>query len=283
MRFGKRCGSEALYTLGQHLAASYDAGLDYSKIYRTLRSVNTPRPEDCDVVALPCAVLPELGVMVVRESTDPTKGTILAFKGGHNAESHNHNDIGNFIVYRNGKPVLIDVGVGTYTKQTFSADRYKLWFMQSGYHNLPSFNGVDQHQGGSFFSIDDLYSEENRTLSMELSQAYTPDAHLDSYRRTLSLDGDTVKVTDSYTLKECGECVFHFMSATEPKLTSDGVIALAEDMTLSFDPSLKCEIEGFDPVGMNTQSAWGTDTLYRIKLSVTAESGDYTFTVSPAN
>ena len=113
MRFGSKCGSEALYTLGQHLAASYDAGLDYSKIYRTLRSVNTPKPEDCDVVALPCAVLPELGVMVARESTDPTKGTILALKGGHNAESHNHNDVGNFIVYRNGKPVLIDVGVGT--------------------------------------------------------------------------------------------------------------------------------------------------------------------------
>ena len=48
-------------------------------------------------------------------------GLYLAAKGGHNAESHNHNDVGNFIVYSDGRPLLIDVGVGTYTSKTFSA------------------------------------------------------------------------------------------------------------------------------------------------------------------
>src|SRR2546430_9673482 len=36
--------------------------------------------------------------------------------GGHNAQSHNHNDVGNFIVYGDGRPVLIDLGVETYSE-----------------------------------------------------------------------------------------------------------------------------------------------------------------------
>src|SRR5207237_4974079 len=32
-----------------------------------------------------------------------------------------------------GEPVLIDAGVGTYTRQTFSPRRYEIWTMQSAY------------------------------------------------------------------------------------------------------------------------------------------------------
>jgi hypothetical protein len=90
--------------------------------------------------------------MVLRESENPDEGLFLAMKGGDNNESHNHNDVGSFIVYKNGKPVLIDAGVGEYTKQTFSPDRYKIWSMQSLYHNLPSFDGVGQVNGSQYAS-----------------------------------------------------------------------------------------------------------------------------------
>ena len=38
---------------------------------------------------------------------NPWLTRVLAAKAGHNAESHNHNDIGNFVVYVDGKPVLV--------------------------------------------------------------------------------------------------------------------------------------------------------------------------------
>ena len=38
-------------------------------------------------------------------------------------------------------------GVGTYTRQTFSSERYTIWTMQSNYHNLPMINGVPQKYG----------------------------------------------------------------------------------------------------------------------------------------
>ena len=279
-RFGQKTGSDGLVAFAhQHYA---DQMIVTSAMgYRSMKDLATPAPERIDSPLPTASWMPDLKVLTLRESGNSAEGTFLGAKGGSNGEMHNHNDVGNFVVYRNGNPVIIDTGVGTYTKQTFSSERYKLWFMQSGYHNLPSFCGADQMQGGAYASADECFSEDTRTLSMELSGAYTPAAGLDSYRRTLSLEGDTVKVTDSYKLKEVGECVFHFMSATEPKLVKEGTIALAENMTFSFDPALKCEIEAFDPVGMNTQSSWGTDVLYRIKLSVCADKGEYTFVFSP--
>ena len=41
------------------------------------------------------------------------KNWFVAAKGGNNAESHNHNDIGNFIVYQNNQPLVIDLGRDT--------------------------------------------------------------------------------------------------------------------------------------------------------------------------
>src|SRR5690606_13653819 len=60
-------------------------------------------------------------------------GLFFAAKGGHNKESHNHNDVGTFSLYVDAIPFFIDVGVGTYTRQTFSSERYTIWTMQSGY------------------------------------------------------------------------------------------------------------------------------------------------------
>src|SRR5690606_14252624 len=50
-----------------------------------------------------------------REQEGSAKGFYFAAKGGHNYESHNHNDAGHFILYYDGKPVIVDAGVGTYT------------------------------------------------------------------------------------------------------------------------------------------------------------------------
>jgi hypothetical protein len=75
--------------------------------------------------------------MAAREKGGSIEGLYVAAKGGYNDESHNQNDAGHFIVYSDGQPPIIDVGVETYSTKTFSASRYDIWTMQSGYHNLP--------------------------------------------------------------------------------------------------------------------------------------------------
>ena len=59
-----------------------------------------------------CAWLPDIQVMVSRDKASSTEGLYIAAKAGHNQESHNHNDVGNFMVFYNGKPLLIDFNIG---------------------------------------------------------------------------------------------------------------------------------------------------------------------------
>ena len=223
--------------------------------------------------------LPDLGVMTARECEDSEKGMFVAAKAGTNDEMHNHNDCGNFMIYYNGNPVIIDTGVGQYTKQTFSADRYKLWFMQSGYHNLPSFGGIDQKDGKKYFSTAKQFNKDERSLSSELKFAYPEEAGIESYVRRVSLNGGVVEVSESITLTEPKEIDFHIMLAAEPTLLEGGKISLSEGRTLTYDTSLSVELESFDPVGMDTKSAWGTEVLYRLHFRITTDKCNLKFTI----
>src|SRR2546430_13970641 len=94
-----------------------------------------------------------------RSTPDSGARLYLSAWAGHNAQSHNHNDVGNFIVYGDGTPVLIGVGVETYSAKTFSAQRYEIWTMQSAYHNLPTINGIMQGAGREFQAKDVSFGE----------------------------------------------------------------------------------------------------------------------------
>ena len=93
-------------------------------------------------------------------------GVVLAVKGGGNDDSHNHNDTGSLILYDGSHPILADIGVETYTKTTFSKDRYTLFPMQSLYHNVVNFAGVGQEAGAQFRAKD--VEADERGVSMEL-------------------------------------------------------------------------------------------------------------------
>ena len=280
-RYGEKCNSEILKSYADSMLKYENVTFDVSTPYRTLRSYTTPTRdvENTRLLAAMDTYFPDLKVMVLRESENPSEGMFFAMKGGHNNESHNHNDVGSFIVYRNGKPVLIDAGVGEYTKQTFSPDRYKIWSMQSLYHNLPSFDGVGQPNGERYASKNEKYDEKARSLSLELSDTYDLVCGVVSYVRTGSLNGGKITISERVQLGEEKLIDFMMLTHVEPKLTEDGKVALAEGCMLSYDPMLAVEIEPFDPVGLNAKTAWGTDTLYRLHFKLKADSCSVQFTI----
>ena len=278
IRFGKKTGSEFLVSFGKKQAKYGDHFFSQSHMYRSLKWLHTPYTVEENCAMPQYTELPDLGVMTARESSDSSVGMFVAAKGGNNGEMHNHNDCGNFMVYYNGKPVIIDAGVGRYTKQTFSADRYKLWFMQSGYHNLPSFGGVDQTDGKRYSAVDVIFDSEARSITSELKNAYPAESGIESYQRRVSFDG-AVTVEENIKLTEVKEIDFHLMLASQPEIVSDGVISLPEGRTLSYDASLSVEVECFDPVGMDTAYAWNTEKLYRLHFRKTADKCNVTFTI----
>jgi hypothetical protein len=278
IRFGHKTGSEFLEAFGRKQAKYGDYFFSQSHMYRSLKWLNTPtaKEEECPMPLY--SELPDLGVMSAREFSDSEKGMFVAAKGGNNGEMHNHNDCGNFMVYYNGNPVIIDTGVGVYTKQTFSKDRYKLWFMQSGYHNLPSFGGVDQRDGGKFRATETEFDPVARSIKTELKYAYPSEAGVESYVRRVSFDG-TVTVEENVVLSEAKEIDFHMMLAKAPVLLEGSEIALPEDRVLTYDPSLTAELEEFDPVGMDTLHSWGTKKLYRLHFRINTDKCNVRFTI----
>ncbi|GAA0474912.1 heparinase [Actinoplanes capillaceus] len=142
---------------------------------------------------------PSTQVLVARSEAGGSAGLTLAVKGGHNDENHNHNDVGSFIVARDGAPVLVDPGRPTYTAQTFGPHRYEIWTMRSTWHNTPTIRGVEQAAGRAFAAQNVVAGDAS--LTMDLAAAYPRDDVL-SWIRVARLDRatGTVTVRDSWEL-----------------------------------------------------------------------------------
>lgn len=162
-------------------------------------------------------------LMIAREQANTSKGLYVAAKGGHNDESHNHNDIGHFIVYCNGSPMIIDPGALTYTSKSFFSERYTLWAMQSDYHNLPNVNGVQQMDGKQYRATDVEYyrAHETARLSMNIAEAYPESSMIKSWIRTVSLvrgPSPYVEIKDNFQLHQwIGPITFYLMTPCLPK------------------------------------------------------------------
>jgi hypothetical protein len=227
--------------------------------------------------------LPDLQVMGARSSENSVQGFYVAAKGGHNAESHNHNDVGNFIVYYDGSPVIIDVGVETYTAKTFSKDRYSIWTMQSAYHNLPTINGVMQKDGREYHASDVKFAADEKTVrfSLDIARAYPTEAKVKSWMRTITLDrGRDVVINDRYELGGIVKPVtLSLMTSCVPTVTKEGEVSLRQDVegrqrTISLLYDASKFLASIEPIVIEDQrlkSSWG-EKIYRIVLTSKART-----------
>ncbi len=277
-RMGEKCASKPLVDFGVTMSAIDDFKMPWTHIYRGMKNMMSATPEAKEAVADTRIWFPDLKVMAARESSNPKEGMFVAMKGGNNDESHNHNDVGNFVVYYNGNPVIIDTGAGRYKKQTFSARRYELWYMQSEYHNLPTFGGVGEKNGAQYRSRDEVYDEESGGVKMQLADAYLPAASVTSYVRECVLDGSTVRVTDTVELDGERDIDFRFVTHVKPVINGSG-IALAEGRVMSWQGDLTADIEPFAALDSGIENAWKTPELYLIHLRTRAAGGTYTFEI----
>lgn len=297
-RYGNRIGDETMMAFGAWAAEQRrgrrSGGVDgYRDLYSLFHydeifNVKGAQPHLRDVW------FPDLQVFAARDQGGTADGFYVAGKGGHNAESHNHNDVGNFIVYRNGLPVLIDAGVGTYTAQTFSSRRYEIWTMQSGYHNLPTINGVMQKNGRKFAAKDVIYQQTDQSaqFSLDIAGTYPEDAGVKSWQRTVRLNrGKGIAVEDDYVLnKVSGEMTLTLMTPCEVSVVSPGKLTLKGDGEKFGSASLLYDAKKFEAVteavvleDRRLSRSWQTEALTRILLKVKspAKKGQWTVNVMP--
>lgn len=290
--FGEAIGDDAMKSHGLYLMQTQRlAEVGYASkgdreqnLRRILRGLSLVSRIDTKPVGPPLTRdvwLPITEVMTTRCREGSSQGFFVGAKGGHNRESHNHNDIGSFVVYFNGRPLIVDAGVETYTALTFGPHRYTLWPMRSSYHTLlPTVNGVEQQHGFDHRSSDVGYTatSDSSSFTLDIAAAYPEAAGIDRWQRTITLArGNDVTITDEYRLvRPVSSLALAFLTPCEVGVGELGVIRLDERLyhdgrvsatgKVEYDASLVVsDVQAIPINDTRMQRVWGP-ALYRVQL-----------------
>ena len=156
----------------------------------------------------------------------------FAAKGGHNGESHNHNDIGTFIIAQDGKQIVADTGAGEYTAEYFrDATRYNNLSTSSLGHSVPIIDGKGQKASAEYGAK--LISARENEFALDIAGAYGI-AGLKSLTRKFSFEDNVAVMEDKIEQDgSVGSIVERFVLNSEPKykdgkLYIDGICAESE-------------------------------------------------------
>ncbi|MDH5602888.1 MAG: heparinase II/III-family protein [Cyclobacteriaceae bacterium] len=220
--------------------------------------------------------LPDTQVAGGRDKAGSTSGFFFAAKGGHNAESHNHNDLGSCVLYFDGKPCLIDIGRENYVAKTFSSQRYEIWTMQSQYHNLPKINGIDQMQGRQFAAKNTSFSADAKkaVFSTDISDAYIKEAGVKKWVRSYRLDrGKKFIISDQYELSEIGKdpTTLNFVTYCKVTEQAPGILRLEGDgfmLDMKYDTKVVSPVIEFNEVTDTSLKRYWPNGITRIVLNI---------------
>jgi hypothetical protein len=293
-RFGKAIGDERLMRFGQYMyernPRPEGEGFQKPRRLADLLALKDMPAGQAPYAPVDDAWFSDIQVMTARARN----GLFLATHAGNNGESHNHNDVGDFIVYLGKEPVIIDAGRGNYTATTFSPRRYTLWFTQSQYHNLPIVNDVGQSPGRQFAarSVKETAGDQV-SLSMDIAAAYPKEAGIDSWTRTVTLDrrADEIRISDDYSLaKDPTSLQQVFMTICDVDTSGPGRIRLTtpsgKAVNISYDAGLwsaTTDTPSTDgPEYSSFTTKWGGRPIKRIVLAARKPSARNTIRYSIA-
>ena len=290
-RYGKAINDKQLSDFGAYLSqeiskmpevgGTLDASLQKFLIWEEMKKV-TSRNFSADHFWLD-------GIQIAggRSKNGSTDGFYFGAKGGNNNESHNHNDIGSFILYFNGDPIIIDAGVGTYTSKTFSSKRYELWNMQSAYHNLPVINGFQQTAGSKYMASDVKFQNVKNTLnfSLNIAKAYPNEARCKNWIRTYKFNRKSgLTITDKVELDSIiNPNNINFLVAGKIEEVSKGRLKLNgknESLIFVYNPKLfNYSVEKIEIDDERLSKVWG-ESIYRLSLIQLQQTLDSSHTFS---
>ncbi|MBR4888159.1 MAG: heparinase II/III family protein [Clostridia bacterium] len=278
-RYGKKIDDDNMVRLGVALHRLYkeedshvdpeaakvpDMHGDYRHHYRHMVAAvsfaELENAEDRGFPLLESVFIDGTEMIAERQQGGTTEGLYLSAKGGHNNESHNHNDIGSFVVYSDGQQAIVDLGAGLYTAKTFGPERYTIPQMQSSYHNLPEINGVMQHEGAQYTSANVSYKNEGgvTVFSEDIAGAYPTAAGVNTWQRTFTFNRaektiiladeaefvgeknhlETMFILPVEPVLEGGVVTIPLENARPVVITGEDVTFSVEEVDLSYDEKL---------------------------------------------
>lgn len=234
--FGKCTENGALMALGAQILARHDDVRlhDTPQMNRVLFTLFADPPAPAEIMPPQWMCLPDLQVYAWRRD-----GLYMACKGGHNGESHNHNDVGSFVIYADGAPEVIDLGNCVYTAKTFGPDRYTLMNTRSKNHNVPLIGGAEQ-AAGCGYAAREVCADEGG-IRMEIGGAYPKEAEITQLTRALRMTDVGIQLTDCVGLIGLKTVTWVFMLRNQPEI-SPGRVAFGS-LCLTVDDDLVARAE----------------------------------------
>ena len=117
----------------------------------------------------------QTGVLITRPILGSSCHIGVAFKGGNNAESHNHNDVGSFTIVQGNEIMVGDPGAIPYTANIFNSKyRYTYKTVGSFGHPVPLVAGVEQQPGAQARSkiVHTDFTLEKDEMTLDIASAY---------------------------------------------------------------------------------------------------------------
>ena len=217
---GKMLGDPALTAFGERMCGTVADQLnDVPHLTRVLDLLfHEPSAEKIPEAGTEDTWFPDLQVRLVRRGS-----WSLACKGGHNGENHNHNDVGSFILFRDGEPAVVDAGNMVYTATTFSAARYTLWNVQAVWHNLPVVGGFEQREGREHAAENVVCTPDG--MELDISAAYDSEAGVEQLKRSFTLRVDGLNLADEGRLRIPREITWVFLLRDKPEWKDEQITA----------------------------------------------------------
>lgn len=163
------------------------------------------------------------GILICRPQPGSACNIGAAFKGGNNAENHNHNDVGSYAVVVGNQQVMGDAGGPyAYTNKTFSEVRYTLYKSLGSFgHPVPRINEIEQAEGATSAAkvLQTRFSDTEDVYKIDIKSAYQ-DKSIEKLTRTFKLDRTAkgkVSVTDEFRLSNAG--IFETAITTRSSIT----------------------------------------------------------------
>jgi len=170
--------------------------------------LNTPESTAYDIPLEPeDFYFKDLAVIVASGHDSAGHVWEFAAKGGDNAEQHNHNDCGSYLLNIDGSPVVAEIGAPEYTKDFFRENRYQYLAARTLGHSLPIVNGREQAAGPQYAAkvISYELAATHAEFSVDLAQCYPSDAHCSELIRSFYFD----KIKGSLRIKEFFDLSVH--------------------------------------------------------------------------
>ena len=172
------------------------------------------------------------GVLTVRPEMQSKLNMGATFKGGSNAEHHNHNDLGSYTIVVGKARLMGDPGLIPYTAKTFNSERYTYKTINSYGHPVPLIAGKQQRVGklAQAKITRTNFTDKEDEMVMDVTSAYDV-PELKKFERSFIYNRSNagfIKVEDNYQFSSPQSVESAVITRAKWKQVSDHSIELSE-------------------------------------------------------